>query len=217
MLPQVIVHNAISLDGSLTGFPGNLPLYYRLAGEFGAGMHLVGSNTARKGIEMFYPEVPPERAEDRKKPGREGILWAIPDSGGKLQGLLHVFRQVEYCKDVVILVSETTPAAYIRYLMEREYDHYIVGQDQCDLKYALELLGETYGVSTVLTDTGSILSNHLLAQGLVDEISLLVHPLVAGKPSYPIFGHMGRAIGLRLTKSETFEGGYLWLVYKVLA
>lgn len=216
MLPKVIVHNAVSLDGSLTGFPADLPLYYRLSEEFGAGMHLVGSNTARTGIEMFYPEIPPEREEDRRKPGREGILWTIPDSRAQLQGLLHVFRQMEYCRDAVIFVSGTTPAAYTRYLREREYDHFIVGKDTVDLKQALELLHETYGVTTVLTDTGSILSNLLLTQGLVDEISLLVHPVVVGKGSYPLFRHMDRPIHLRLTKSETFDGGYVWLVYKVL-
>lgn len=203
----------MSLDGSLTNFEVNLPLHYQIAGGFGADMHLVGSTTARTGMELFLTEIPEETDSDLRKPDRGGILWAIPDSGGKLQGLLHVFRQSDYCRDVVILVSRTTPGEYIRYLEERRYDHFVVGEDKCDLKLSLELLQETYGVTTILTDTGSVLSNLLIRQGLVAEISLLVHPEIVGAQSYNMFRHLDHPLDLNLVKKESFEGGYLWLLY----
>jgi 2,5-diamino-6-(ribosylamino)-4(3H)-pyrimidinone 5'-phosphate reductase len=213
ILPKVIIHNSVSLDGSLTNFEVNLPLHYQIAGGFGADMHLVGSTTARTGMELFLTEIPEETDSDLRKPDRGGILWAIPDSGGKLQGLLHVFRQSDYCRDVVILVSRTTPGEYIRYLEERRYDHFVVGEDKCDLKLSLELLQETYRVTTILTDTGSVLSNLLIRQGLVAEISLLVHPEIVGAQSYNMFRHLDHPLDLNLVKKEFFEGGYLWLLY----
>ena len=57
MLPEVIVHNSISIDGSLVNFPVNMPLHYQMAGRFNADMHLVGSNTAKIGIDLFLEEI----------------------------------------------------------------------------------------------------------------------------------------------------------------
>jgi 2,5-diamino-6-(ribosylamino)-4(3H)-pyrimidinone 5'-phosphate reductase len=213
ILPEVIVHNSVSLDGSLTGFAANLPLHYRIAGGFHADMHLVGSRTARMGMDQFLTAIPEETDADLRKPGRDGILWAIPDTSGTLQGLLHVFRQSGYCRDVVILVAETTPKDYLRYLEERDYDHFIAGEDKIDLRRALELLQETYGVKTILTDTGAILGNLLILQGLATRISLLVHPVIVGTGSYPVFSRIDRSLQLSLVKRQYYRGGYQWLVY----
>ena len=59
MLPKVIMHNSISLDGSVKDFEVNMGLHYQIAGSYGADVHLIGSNTAKIGMEMFLPEIPP--------------------------------------------------------------------------------------------------------------------------------------------------------------
>jgi riboflavin biosynthesis pyrimidine reductase len=64
-----------------------------------------------------------------------------------------------------------------------------------------------------LTDTGRILGNLLVKQGLVSELSLLIHPVIVGKKSYNIFGDINENISLKLKKQRTFPQGYLWLVY----
>ena len=212
---KVIVHNSISLDGSLVHLDVNLPLHYQIAGKFHADLHLVGSNTAKHGIDTFLTEIPSETEEDFTKPTQEGLLWAIPDTTGKLHGLLHIFRQSEYCQDIVILISETTPTDYVRYMTERAYDHYVVGEDKCNLKRALELLHDRYHVNTILTDTGCILSNLLIHQGLVSEISVLIHPVIVGKNAYHIFGTLEEKLNLELRRQESLEKDYVWCVYQV--
>jgi 2,5-diamino-6-(ribosylamino)-4(3H)-pyrimidinone 5'-phosphate reductase len=216
MIPKIIIHNSVSLDGSLTNFEVNMPLHYQLAGRFKADMHLVGSNTAKTGVTMFLQNVPKEKKEDLKKPkDKQGIPWAIPDSKAALKGLLHVMRQSEYCKDVVIFVSENTPKDYVDYLKEREYDYFVCGKKECDLRRVLELLSKEYVAKTILTDTGSILSNLLIEQGLASQISMLVHPVIVGKKSYNMFANIDSNIKLKLVKKEFFENRYLWLVYEV--
>jgi len=214
MLPKVIVHNSISIDGSLINFEVNMPLHYRIAGNFKADMHLVGSNTAKNGVDLFLKEIPKETQDDFKKPNKEGILWAIPDTAGKMKGLLHILRQSEYCKDVIVLISEKTSKEYISYLKERNYSYHIVGDKKCDLKKALKLLFEKYNSKTILTDTGSILSNLLIKEGLVSEISLLIHPVVVGKKAYNMFTYIDENLKLELTKKESFENGYVWNLYR---
>lgn len=214
MLPKVIVHNSISLDGSLINFDVNLFLHYKIAGSFGADMHLVGSNTAKMGIEMFYNELPKETRDDFIKPNRKGILWAIPDSTGKLKGLLHVLRQSEFCRDVVVMLSEKTSKDYIRYLEERNYCYYVVGEDKCDLKQSLVLLSENHNARRILVDAGSILSNLLIKLELVSEVSLLIHPVLVGKKAYNMFANLDESAKLDLIKKECFEGGYFWTLYQ---
>ena len=193
-----------------------MPLHYKIAGGFKADMHLVGANTAKNGIDLFLKEIPQETQDDFKKPKKEGILWAIPDTDGKMNGLLHILRQSEYCKDVLVLISEKTSKEYIEYLEERNYDYYIVGKEKCNLKQSLELLNEKYNTKTILTDTGSTLSNLLIEEGLVSEISLLIHPVVVGKKAYNMFAHLEENLKLKLVRKKTFEKGYVWNLYRML-
>ncbi|UCD26685.1 MAG: dihydrofolate reductase family protein [Candidatus Bathyarchaeota archaeon] len=215
MLPKVIVHNSISIDGSLINFEVNMPLHYKIAGNFNSNMHLVGSNTAKIGIDLFLKEIPQETQDDFKKPNKKGVLWAIPDTTGKMKGLLHVLRQSEYCKDAILLISEKTSKEYIRYLKERNYNYHVVGKDKCNLRQSLELLNEKYNAKTILTDTGSILSNLLIKHGLVSEISLLFHPVVVGRKAYNLFTYLDKSLKLELTKNESFEKGYFWNLYRI--
>jgi 2,5-diamino-6-(ribosylamino)-4(3H)-pyrimidinone 5'-phosphate reductase len=218
MLPKVFIHNSVSLDGSLTGFEPNMELHYQIAGDYKPDVHLIGSNTAKVGVELFGNGVPPEEKTDFEKPKRNKSLpyWVIPDTKGILKGLLHVSRRFEFCKDVIVLLSQATPRDYIGYLEERNYDYFVVGKEQVDLKKSLELLSAEFKAKKVLTDTGRILGNLLLEQSLVDEISLLLHPIIVGKTSYNIFSNLDKNLGLILRKQEFFDGGYVWLVYKVI-
>lgn len=217
MLPRVIVHNSISLDGSLTGFEVNMGLHYKLAATYKPQAHLIGSNTLKMGIESYGHGVPPEEKGDFSRPKKDHSLpyWVVPDTGGKLLGMLHAFRRFEFCRDVIVLVSAVTPKEYLRYLKDRAYDYHVVGSEHVDLQKSLILLAREYGVSTVLVDAGRILSNMLLKQRLVDEISLLVHPVIVGGQSYGIFSNVVDMTNLELLKSERLNERYTWLVYRI--
>lgn len=61
--------------------------------------------------------------------------------------------------------------------------------------------------------TGSItLVRSLLQHGLLDELNLLVHPLVVGSGQRLFDGDTGQ-LPLRLLSSQTFENGVLYLTY----
>ena len=216
MIPYIILHNSISLDGSLINFEVNMNLHYQIAGKYKPDAHLIGSNTIKTGIDL-YGEAHSEEKKDLRKPARNNKLpyWAIPDTKGVLNGLLHEVRRFEFCKDIIIFISEKTPKDYIQYLKERDYNFHIVGRKSIDLKKSLEMLSKKYNVETILTDTGKILGNLLINQGFVREISLLVHPVIVGKNSYNIFESIHKNINLKLTKYENMDGDFIWLIYKI--
>jgi 2,5-diamino-6-(ribosylamino)-4(3H)-pyrimidinone 5'-phosphate reductase len=216
-LPKIIIHNSVSVDCSLTGFTPDMEQHYRIAGEFKPDIHLIGSTTIISGIEMFGGEVPVEEQSDFVRPVRNKSLplWVIVDSGGNLKGLLHTCRRFEYCRDVIVLISYSTPEDYIEHLKERNYDYIITGEKKVDLPEALSVLSEKYNVNTVLTDTGMILSNLLINLNLVSEISLLIHPVIFGESSYRIFDNVDKQITLKLLKREEFGNGLIWVVYEI--
>ena len=216
MLPKVIIHNSISLDGSLTNFEPNMGLHYKIAGSFKPDAHLIGSHTIAAGVELYGEGVPSENPSDFAKPKRDDALplWVIIDTKGKLQGLLHTCRRFDLCRDVIILVSEATPLRYLQYLDERHFPHHCIGRESVDLLSALELLSREYHIKTIMTDTGSILAGLLINQDLIDEISLLIHPVLIGKKTYNMFSDIENTHTLTLVKCQRMEKQYIWLLYK---
>src|SRR4030067_3220500 len=111
MLPKVIIHNWISLDGSLTNFEPNMGLHYQLAGKYNPDAHLIGSNTIKMGVVLFGEGVPSEEPKDFQKPERDEALpyWVIVDTQGAAKGVLHVSRRFEFCRDIIVLTSKKKP------------------------------------------------------------------------------------------------------------
>jgi 2,5-diamino-6-(ribosylamino)-4(3H)-pyrimidinone 5'-phosphate reductase len=218
MLPKIIIHNSISLDGSLTKFEVNMELHYQIAGQYKPDAHLIGSNTIKAGIEL-YGNTSSEENTDFEKPKRNDsyAYWVIPDTKGNLIGKLHEVRRFEFCRDIIILISKETSKKYIKFLEERNYDYHIIGNKQIDLEKALELLNNKYKIKTILTDTGKILGNFLINRGLVKEISLLIHPVIVGKRAYNMFSDIDSNIKLKLTKNEILDKGYIWTTYEIVS
>jgi 2,5-diamino-6-(ribosylamino)-4(3H)-pyrimidinone 5'-phosphate reductase len=222
MLPKIITHNAISLDGAISGFSIDLEKYYAIAGKLDPDAMLVGSNTAKSGLEMYSDGIPDESPADFVKPRitteDKRPYWVIPDSNGLLQGRLHIFRRFEYCKDVIILLSEKSPESYVKYLMERNYDVIISGHEEVDLKKSLEILAGKYDCRVVMTDSGGNLNKVLLEEGLVDEISLIINPVLVDQRHPKLFRNLSltqKSIQLELLGAEELEG-QLMVRYRVI-
>lgn len=221
MIPKVIIHNSISLDGSTTGFEANIEVHYKILSSYQPDAIIVGSNTAKTGTQFFCEKIPHEEESDFKKPEIQPddprAYWLIADSKGILEGLMHVFRRSEFSKDVIVLVSEKTPEAYINYLKERNYDFIQTGVDRVNIRQALEIANEKYGFELVVSDSGGMLNSILLEQDLVEEISLILTPEIVGKNGTTLFRNLEKSgIWLGLLKNEIVEKKYVHLVYKVL-
>jgi len=132
-----------------------------------------------------------------------------------LKDLLHFYRNLEHTKDVVVLVSETTPEDYLDYLREREYPFIRCGRERVDLRGALRELGERFGISRVVSDSGPDLNDVLVREGIADTISLIVHPVIAGDGEKKLFDRAGGRVTLELQKAVPMEQGTVHLVYAV--
>ena len=215
------MHNSISLDGSFTDFEVNMGIHYQIGSRYNADASLIGSGTIVTGIEIYGGEILPENEADFNKPDRDAALpyWVIADTKGITKGMLHTCRSFEFCKDVIVLISQQTNKDYMNYLKERDYDYLVYGNEHVDFKKALSTLSTNYGIKKILIDSGPILNGVLLGKGLIDEISLLISPTIVGSKSNKLLNNINMVnqnVNLELLACEDLGSGLVLLIYKVL-
>lgn len=222
-MPKLIMHNQVSLDGAVSGFQVDPGLYYSIVNSFNADMYLVGSATARQGIKMFSRNVPVEEPADfeanTENKNQKSPVWIFPDSTGRLEGLLHVYRRYEHCRDVIVLVTVETPKSYISYLEERSYKYYVCGEVKVNYRVAFEKISADFSWETMITDNGGVLSSVLLENGMVDQINLIVSPTLTGKKPPKLFRELKlgkRVIKLKPVKAEILESDDILLLFDVV-
>lgn len=218
---KTIMHNSVSLDGSFINLDVDMGLHYQLANRLKSDAHLIGSDTVTAGIELYGGETPLEKESDFVKPKRTAGLpyWVIVDSKGKTKGLLHTCRSFEFCKDVIVLISRKTDVGFIDYLKRRSYDYLVCGDTHVDFKKAYKALTEKYDIRTIMVDSGPTLNGVLLDRGLLNEISLLVFPVLVGQRSDKLLAQLNtgtRNINLKLLEHENLDKGLVSLRYQVL-
>lgn len=222
MLPRVILHNAVSLDGRIDGFNIDLAQFYELASAWREDASLAGADTILKAAKSapaedesaFWPSPESGGSVDPRP------LLVIPDSRGRVR-CWHFLKTWPYWRGFVALCSRKTPQEYLNYLMERHIGCIIAGEDRVDLREALEELNKRFGVKVARADSGGKLNGALLRAGLVDEVSLLIYPsLVGGQTERSMFNAPDLAspegtISLKLTHVETLKGDAVWLRYDI--
>lgn len=220
MLPEVIIHNTLSLDNAYYGFDIDLGAHYGVLTGFSPDAVLVGSDTAKTGVEMFFDPVPEETKEDLTRPvqspGDPRPVSIIADSRGKLKGLLHIYRNLEHVRDVFLLVSETTPPDYLEYLEERDYPYLMCGYDHVDLREALSIMKSSYGFERIVSDSGGRLNNILINERIASSMSLIIAPVIAGPDKRKYFNDIDGRVGLKMTECETLDGGLLHIRYDII-
>lgn len=216
-LPTVILHNEVSIDGSVKDFDSDMGTYYTIAARYRPDAHMVGSVTVLSASE----DLPAEEASDFLKPDISPSdprpYWVIVDSKGVLSGMLHFYRRMEYIKGIIVVVSESTPAEYTEYLQKRNFDVIVKGTGQVNLKEALVELKEKFGIKTIITDSGGGLNSALIKQGLVSELSLIISPQLVGTASTNLFRSLSieQPMKLRFKSCEAQSDGHVWLQYSL--
>jgi 2,5-diamino-6-(ribosylamino)-4(3H)-pyrimidinone 5'-phosphate reductase len=234
MKPRVILHNAVSADGRVDWFPADIGLFYELAATWHEDATLAGSGTilaAGGGAEEPAPAPSANVATPLPVTGSAvtGPAAALPDhrpilavvdSRGQVKGW-RTLLAAGYWRTGVALCSATTPPDHLAWLAAQGVERLVCGTGRVDLAAALDELAARFGVKTVRVDSGGKLNGELLRLGLVDEISLLVHPyLVGGKTPGSMFRaadltHEIGVLELELMQSRKVKAGIVWLRYAV--
>lgn len=219
MLPRVVLHVEASLDARIDGIQPDIGRFYALAARFREDAILTGADTLLEG-----PGAPTR--DDDEPPTREELsgsapLLAVVDSRGRFAAWNWLRRQPYWC-DAVALVAAATPRHARERLDVQSVSVIETGAARVDLRAALELLNERFGVRTVRVDSGGSLSGALLRAGLLNEVSVLLEPVLVGGVSPRVFvrgpdpASVAGVAHLRLIAVEHFDDGVVWVRYEVL-
>jgi 2,5-diamino-6-(ribosylamino)-4(3H)-pyrimidinone 5'-phosphate reductase len=213
--PRVIIHNAVSLDGRMDHIEVDLELYYSLISTWEEDATMCGSETMLAAMDAFI------EAAREDHPRRDDLpLMVVVDGRGRIKDVWAMRRQ-QYWRDAVVLCCRSTPKEHIELLEREGVGHIIAGEERVDLLAALEELYSRYGVRAVRVDSGGKLSGALLRQKLVDEVSVLILPvLVGGTSPRSIFTAEDlegreKVIDLELISCERPRDDIIWLRYSV--
>jgi riboflavin biosynthesis pyrimidine reductase len=120
---------------------------------------------------------------------------------------------------VVAVLSERVSEDYLAFLRGRGVSYLLAGARDVDLAIALEKIGATFGVRTLMLEGGGRINGGMLRAGLVDEVSVLVAPVADGRMGTPaLFDIDGEDFApwqLALESVERRAGDVLWLRYRV--
>jgi len=223
MMPRVILHNGVTVDGRMDWFAGegDMGLYYELAARWNADAMLSGSHTMLAAYSQDAPEEEEGDLETKELHPLHVPLLVIVDS----RGLVRNWRQIQrepYWRKAISLCSHSTPPSHLAYLQKWRVEYVVAGDDRVDFRAALEELNLRYGVRVVRVDSGGALNGALLRAGLVDEVSVLVTPCLTGGTTprsifvAPDLTSSEGVIPLRLIHLEQLRGDVVWLRYEVV-
>ena len=220
MLPKVIIHTEVSVDGRMDRMREDNFLYYRMIEGWKIDAMLAGSNT----ILAAYSRADSAEEESAEPPQKEPGLQrhAVVDSRGRIR----CWRQIQqgpWWGEVTALCSHATPQSYLDYLKDLRIDTIVTGEEHVDLRAALEELNARYGIEVVRTDSGGLLHGALLRAGLVSEISIILNPCLVGGTTprsffvAPDLPSTEGIIPVKLVHVEQVEGDFVWLKYQVVS
>lgn len=220
MLPKVIIYNTVSLDGRIDLFNTDIRLYYEIASKWDVDAVLMGSNTLLKRFNdetgELYDNANFEVDEIDSFP-----LLVVPDSEGQIRIWNNVLK-MPFIKDILVLCSRSTPQEYLNFLDEINIKYMVIGYNNVNLGTALEELNTQFGVKSLRVDSGGTLNGVLLRDDLVDEVCVLLNPVMVGGISTnsiytaPDLKTSKDAIDLKLIKIEQLKNEIIFLQYRVM-
>jgi 2,5-diamino-6-(ribosylamino)-4(3H)-pyrimidinone 5'-phosphate reductase len=215
--PEVIVFSAVSVDGRMDHGEFDLGVYYVIAAKMRTEAIVIGSETI---VSSGLVDTEDDVYDNKHDPTDKRPIVAIVDGRGRIR-CWNNLRNQPYWRDVLALVSESTPKDYLDYLAERKVRYAVFGEERVDMEKALEWLGSEFGAKKIRVDSGGTLNGVLLRRNLVTEVHLLIHPFLVGGTTNrsmfiaPDLGAEEGTVDMDLIGARKIEGGLMYLRYKV--
>ena len=226
--PYIICHMTISLDGKATGRFLSTPacekatdLYYQLNREYKADGFVCGRVTMEGSFTgSWYPDLsefePAYSPMDYLVDDVTGFYAVAFDPHGRLgwksDRIIDVDEDPGYDKAQIIeVLTHDIDLRYLTYLQSMGIPYIFAGDTEIDMEEALFKLRSYFGINTLLSEGGSILNGAFQRAGVIDELSLVVDPVIGGDGK-PLCMD-SKVEEYRLVDLKNYDG-VLWLNYK---
>lgn len=228
MKPHLICHMAVSVDGRILpkrwrpeGADVSAPyerIHDALRGDAWIIGRISGQEFAKASAypattEQRFPREPWFAVRDAAAYGvvldaQGKIAWGRADIGGD---------------PIVVVLTRSVSDAVLAGLRSDGVSYIFAGDETLDLTEALSVLGRELKIRRLLLEGGGVANGAFLRAGLVNELSLIVMPVVDGGAGAPSVFHSSDAdaqtlapiSAMSLKSSEVLDGGAVWLRYRL--
>jgi len=203
--PHIICHMVTSIDGKVTGeflsrqeSEKATDIYYELNREYnknGANGFICGRVTMESSFTGgWYPDLtkyePIENKNDFIPDNLSGFYAVSFDPKGKLgwKNNKIIDEDPGYGDAQIIeVLTEQADARYLAYLQSMEIPYIFAGETEIDVKIALEKLKTLMDINSILLEGGSIVNGYFQRADVIDELSLVVAPIIADSDDKLLF------------------------------
>jgi len=227
--PYIICHMTTSIDGKVTGDFLSAPEsaaatehYYHINRDFKADGFGCGRVTMEESFTGgFIPELSPFESE---KPWRGDYIadptatyFAVSfDRRGRLGWKAGRISDEDPGYDnshIIEVMCNDASDSYLAYLRSIGVSYIFAGEQEMDISLAVKKLRQFFGIKTLLLEGGSTINGAFQRAGLIDELSLVVAPVIADKNGKPLFED-AKIQDFSLMSAQPLDGGAVWLRYK---
>lgn len=218
------------IDGAFFGMPKTAPAlkaYTDLREGYRCQATLYGMTTMLEGYADGKLSKRPAAAqalpkEDWVNPeGRAmGNFIVSMDPKGELAFSSHVLeKKGRPAAHVIQALTQQVSPEYLSYLKKHGVSYLIAGKERMDCAQLLLKLGTCFGIDRLMIAGGGVTNWSFLQEGLIDEVSLVVAPVVEGSTTaVSLFERAGflpphAPVALSILEAKTLEGDTLWLRY----
>lgn len=226
--PYIICHMVTSIDGKVTGKFLNHPeskraieAYYQAYRVNKYNGFICGRVTMESSFTGgYYPDLsayPPKDKHDFIPDNLTGFYAVAFDTNGKLgwksNKIIDPDGDPGYDgAQIIEVLSKNVDERYLGYLQEMEIPYIFAGKNKIDVEIALCKLKNSIGANILWLQGGSIINGAFQRSDVIDELSLVVAPVVADKDDKPLF--MDSTVkDFSLAESYT-EDGVLMISYE---
>lgn len=225
--PYVICHMVTSIDGKVTGDFLNAPaceqatdLYYQINRDYKADAYACGRITMEGSFTGgWYPDLneymPAYSPMDYLVDGLNGFYAVAFDPHGRLGWKSNTIIDEDPGyggAQIIEVLTRQVDLRYLHYLQAMDIPYIFAGDTEIDINEALFKLKAYFGIKKLLLEGGSILNGAFQRAGVIDELSLVVAPIVAGREDKPLF--MDSVMGHYKLENVQKHGSVIWLNYK---
>ena len=226
--PYVICHMLQSIDGKIAGgfFREKQTLelakiYSDISKDYNGDAIIYGTTTAQ---EMFSSSktVPvlnqkPIHKIDYIYKNDKNKWIVVIDPQGQISFDQSVYQNPRLKdKNLIVILTENISNQYLETLKLLNISYLFTGKEEIDLKLALEKLYDLFSIKKLLLQGGGITNTYFIKEDLIDELSLVVSPVVSGEEKQPnIFKDCHEYIGqtFDLKQSDLLMKSGLYLKY----
>jgi hypothetical protein len=116
---------------------------------------------------------------------------------------------------IIEVLSEEVDPRYLAYLESMQIPYIFAGESEIDVELALFKLKNIMGINKLLLEGGSIVNGYFERADIIDELSLVVTPLIAGSEDKPLFMD-SNVSDYKLNQIKQYDNGVVWMNYKRL-